>query len=36
MDLKETGSENVGWVYLAQDMMQWQTLANTEINLPFP
>jgi hypothetical protein len=33
MDLEETGFEDVYWIYLAQDRVQWQTLVNMVINL---
>jgi hypothetical protein len=26
MDLKEIGFENLDWIYLAQDRVQWQAL----------
>jgi hypothetical protein len=29
MDLKEIGSEDVDWIYLAQDRGQWWALVNT-------
>jgi hypothetical protein len=29
MDLKETGCEDVDWIHLTQDTVQWLALANT-------
>jgi hypothetical protein len=36
VDLKETACENVDWIHLAQDRVQWQTLANMIMNLFVP
>jgi hypothetical protein len=34
-DLRETGWKIVGWIHLAQDRDQWQTLVNMVMNLRF-
>jgi hypothetical protein len=34
MNLKEIGYEDVDWIQLAQDRVQWQNVVNTVINLP--
>jgi hypothetical protein len=31
-ETKEIGRENVDWIYLAQVMVQWQSLVNTVLN----
>jgi hypothetical protein len=36
MDLKETGCENVEWIKLAQDRVQWQSFVNTVMNFWVP
>jgi hypothetical protein len=36
MDLNEMGCEKVDWIYLAQDMDQWQALVNTVMSLQVP
>jgi hypothetical protein len=33
MDLKEIGYEGVGWIHLAQDREQWQSVVNRVMNL---
>jgi hypothetical protein len=35
MHLQEIGCEDVGWIHLAQDMVQWQSLVYTVMNLRF-
>jgi hypothetical protein len=34
--LKEIGLEDVDWIHLAQDRIQWQAVVNTVINSWFP
>jgi hypothetical protein len=36
MDLREIGWEGVGWIHLAQDRDQWQSLVNTIMNFRVP
>jgi hypothetical protein len=36
MDLRETGSDGVDWIHLAQDRDQWQAIVNTRMNLKVP
>jgi hypothetical protein len=36
MDLREVGWEGVDWIYLAQDIDQWQALVKMVMNLLFP
>jgi len=36
MDLRETGWEDVDWMYLAQDRGQWVALVNTVMNIRAP
>jgi hypothetical protein len=36
MDLKEVGSEGVGWIHLAEDRDQWLAVVNTVMNLWVP
>jgi hypothetical protein len=31
MDVREIGWEAVGWMHLAQDRDQWQTLVNLQV-----
>jgi hypothetical protein len=31
MDLKETGSECLHWIQLAQDVVQWRALVNAAV-----
>jgi len=31
MDLKETGWEDVDWIHLSQDEIQWRTVVNTHV-----
>jgi hypothetical protein len=33
MDLRETGSEVVDWIYVAQDTAQWRAVVNTVMKL---
>jgi hypothetical protein len=33
MDLRETGSEGVDWMHVAQDRIQWWAPVNTVMNL---
>jgi hypothetical protein len=33
MDLKETGCEDVDWILLSEDRVQWWVLVKTIINL---
>jgi hypothetical protein len=35
MDLKETGCEDVDWIHLAQDRVQWWVLVNVVMSLGF-
>jgi hypothetical protein len=35
VDLRETGSEHVDWVQMAQDRVQWQTLVIKIMNPEF-
>jgi hypothetical protein len=34
--LKEKQSEDVEWIHMAQNRVQWQVLANTVMNLSVP
>jgi len=36
MDLKGTGSENAGWIQLAQNRVQWWAPMNMVMNLWWP
>jgi hypothetical protein len=36
MDLKETVSDGMDWIDLAQDRDQWSALVNTVMNLQVP
>jgi hypothetical protein len=36
MYLEETGCEGADWIYLAQDMDQWQAFVNTVMSLRVP
>jgi hypothetical protein len=36
MDLREIGLEDVYWIHLAQNRLQWRTLVNTAMNLRVP
>jgi hypothetical protein len=36
MYLKETRCEDVDWIHLAQDRVQWQCSVNTVVNLEVP
>jgi hypothetical protein len=36
MDLKEIVFEGVDWIYLTQDMDQWQALVSTVLNIWVP
>jgi hypothetical protein len=36
IDFKETEYENVDWIQLAQERVQWQALVNMVMNLWFP
>jgi hypothetical protein len=36
MDLRETGSDGMDWIDLAQDRDQWRALMNTVMNLRVP
>jgi hypothetical protein len=36
MDLKGRGFEDVDWIHLTQDRVQWRVLVNTVINLRVP
>jgi hypothetical protein len=33
MDLKEIGCEDVDWIYLAKDKLQWRAVVNMVMNL---
>jgi hypothetical protein len=33
MNLKETGWEDMNWIYLAQDRKKWHAVVNTVMNL---
>jgi hypothetical protein len=33
MDIKDTGTEGVGWIYMAQDRSMWRVLVKTVMNL---
>jgi hypothetical protein len=33
LDLKEIGSEDVGWLHLAQDKVRWRALVKAVMNL---
>jgi hypothetical protein len=32
LDFKDLGCEDVNWIHLVQDMVQWQAFLNTVIN----
>jgi hypothetical protein len=36
MNLKEIGFEDVDWIHLAQDTVQWRAFVNTIMRLLFP
>jgi hypothetical protein len=36
MDLRETSIDEVNWIWLAQDRVQWQASVNTVMNLQVP
>jgi hypothetical protein len=36
IDLKETKSDDVDWIHLAQDRNKWRTVINTAINFWIP
>jgi hypothetical protein len=36
IDLKKVVWDGVGWIHLAQDREQWQTLVNAVMNLRLP
>jgi hypothetical protein len=36
MSVREIGREDVDWIHLAQDRVQWQVLVNRVMNLRFP
>jgi hypothetical protein len=36
MDLKEIGCEDMDWIQLVQDRVQWRTFVNTVKNLRAP
>jgi len=36
MNLREVGSEGMGWIQLVQDIVQWRGFINTVINLRLP
>jgi len=36
MNLKETEFEDMDWIHLAQDKVQWCTVMNTVTNFPVP
>jgi hypothetical protein len=36
MDLGEVGCDDVDWVHLAENMIQWRALLNTVMNLRLP
>jgi hypothetical protein len=36
MDLKETGGEDVDWIHLSQEMVQWKAFMNMVMNLRDP
>jgi hypothetical protein len=36
MDLKEMGYEDVDWIHVAQDRVQWQTVASIVVGLQVP
>jgi hypothetical protein len=36
MNLKETESEGVDWINLAQDRLQWRTLTNMAMKIRIP
>jgi hypothetical protein len=36
MDFRERGSGDVSWIHPAQDMIQWQALVNSVMNLRAP
>jgi hypothetical protein len=36
MDFKEGGREDVDWIYLYQDMVQWRALVKMVIKLRVP
>jgi hypothetical protein len=36
MDLREIGWDEVDWIDMAQDRVQWRALVNTALNLRVP
>jgi hypothetical protein len=36
MDLREIGINEVNWIWLAQDRVQWRAFVNTVMNLQVP
>jgi hypothetical protein len=36
MDLREIGIDEMNWIQLAQDRVQWRTSVNTKMNLRVP
>jgi len=36
MDIKGIGCEDVDWIHLAEDRVQWQSLVNMVMNLKVP
>jgi hypothetical protein len=36
MDLRETGTDEVNWIWLAQDRDQWRAFVNAVMNLRAP
>jgi hypothetical protein len=36
VDLKEIGIDGANWIRLAQDVVQWQALVNTVMNIRVP
>jgi hypothetical protein len=36
VNLKEIASEDMDWIHVAQDKVQWRTVVNTVMNFRFP